>query len=55
MRALAADLQARNATAVNEQVDYVRVRRFFAEQIITAYLRLTGRASNRNRPARETA
>jgi DUF2939 family protein len=45
LRALAADLQARNATAVSEEVDYVRVRRFFAEQIIAAYLRITGRAN----------
>ena len=45
LRALAADLQARNATAINEEVDYVRVRRFFAEQIIASYLRLTGRAN----------
>ena len=26
--------------------DYARLRRFFAEQIIGAYLRITGRASN---------
>jgi hypothetical protein len=45
LRALATDLQTRNAASVNEEVDYVRVRRFFAEQIIAAYLRLTGRAS----------
>jgi len=45
LRGLAADLQARNAAAVNEKVDYARVRRSFTEQIVSAYLRLTGRAS----------
>ena len=32
-------------TAINEKVDYVRLRRSFTEQIIGAYLRVTGRAS----------
>jgi hypothetical protein len=45
LRGLAANLQARNATAVSEEVDYVRVRRFFAEQIIASYFRITGRAN----------
>jgi hypothetical protein len=45
LRGLAADLQARNAAAVNEEVDYARVRRSFTEQIVSAYLRVTGRAS----------
>ena len=45
LRGLAADLQARNAAAVNQQVDYGRVRHSFAEQIVSAYLRVTGRAS----------
>jgi hypothetical protein len=44
LRGLATDLQARNAAAVNEQVDYARVRRSFTEQIVSAYLRFTGRA-----------
>ena len=45
LRGLAADLQAGNETAVNEQVDYVRLRRSFAEQIVAAYLRITGRVN----------
>jgi hypothetical protein len=45
LRSLAANLQARNAAAVNEEVDYTRVRRSFTEQIVSAYLRVTGRAS----------
>lgn len=45
LRGLAADLQALNAAAVNEEVDYARVRRSFTEQIVSAYLRVTGRAS----------
>ena len=44
LRGLAADLQARNAAAVNEEVDYERVRRSFTEQIVSAYLHVTGRA-----------
>jgi hypothetical protein len=45
LRALAAALQARDVTAINEDVDYARVRRSFTEQIIGAYLHVTGRAS----------
>jgi Protein of unknown function (DUF2939) len=45
LRGLAADLQARNAAAVNEEVDYARIRRSFIEQIVSAYLRVTGRVS----------
>ena len=32
-------------TAINEDIDYARVRRSFTEQIIGAYLHVTGRAS----------
>jgi hypothetical protein len=42
---LAAALQAGDVTAINEEVDYPRLRRSFTEQIISAYLRVTGRAS----------
>ena len=45
LRALAAALQAGDVTAINEEVDYTRLRRSFTEQIIGAYLRLTGRAN----------
>ena len=45
LRALAAALQAGDVTAINEEVDYTRLRRSFTEQIISAYLRVTGRAS----------
>ena len=45
LRALAAALQAGDVTAINEEVDYPRLRRSLTEQIIGAYLRLTGRAS----------
>jgi hypothetical protein len=45
LRALAAALQAGDVTAINEEVDYTRLRRSFTEQIIGAYLRVTGRAS----------
>jgi hypothetical protein len=45
LRALAAALQARDVTAINEDVDYARLRRSFTEQIIGAYLHVTGRAS----------
>ena len=45
LRSLAADLQARDAAALSEQVDFVRLRRSLAEQIIAAYLRITGRAN----------
>jgi hypothetical protein len=45
LRALAAGLQAGDVTASKEEVDYTRLRRSFTEQIIGAYLRVTGRAS----------
>jgi Protein of unknown function (DUF2939) len=45
LRSLAVDLQSRDAAALNEQVDFVRLRRSFTEQIIGAYLRVTGRAN----------
>ena len=45
LRALAAALQAGDVTAINEEVDYTRLRRSLTEQIISAYLRVTGRAS----------
>jgi hypothetical protein len=43
LRALAAAVQAGDVTAINEEVDYPRLRRSFTEQIIGAYLRITGR------------
>lgn len=45
LRALAADLQARDAAALSEKVDFVELRRSLTEQIIAAYLRVTGRAN----------
>ena len=45
LRSLAVDLQTRDTAALNEQVDFVRLRRSFTEQIIGAYLRVTGRAN----------
>jgi hypothetical protein len=45
LRSLAADLQSRDAAALNEQVDFVRLRRSLTEQIVGAYLRVTGRAN----------
>src|SRR6516164_9639071 len=45
LRALAAAVQAGDVTALNEDVDYPRLRRSFTEQIIGAYLRVTGRAT----------
>jgi hypothetical protein len=45
LRALAGAVQAGDVTAINEKIDYPRLRRSFAEQIIGAYLRVTGRAS----------
>lgn len=45
LRSLAVDLQSRDAAALNEQVDFVRLRRSFTEQIVGAYLRVTGRAN----------
>ena len=43
LRALAAALQARNAAALSEQVDFEYLRRYLAAQIISTYLRITGR------------
>src|SRR5262252_1019845 len=45
LRALAAALRAGNVTAINKEVDYTHLRHSFTEQIIGAYLRVTGRAS----------
>jgi Protein of unknown function (DUF2939) len=45
LRALAAALQAHNATALSKQVDFARLRNSLAQQIIAAYLRVTGRES----------
>jgi Protein of unknown function (DUF2939) len=45
LRALAEALQAGDVRTINEEVDYARLRRSFTEQIIGAYLRVTGRAS----------
>jgi Protein of unknown function (DUF2939) len=45
LRAIAAALQAHNAAALSEQVDFPRLRRSLAQQIIFAYLRVTGRES----------
>ena len=45
LRTLAAALQAHNAAALSEQVDFPRLRRSLAQQIIFAYLRVTGRES----------
>ena len=43
LRALAAALQARNAAALSEQVNFEYLRRYLAAQIISTYLRITGR------------
>ena len=45
LRALSADLQARNAAALSEQVDFELLRRSLTGQIIATYLRITGRES----------
>src|SRR5215469_13903599 len=45
LRALAGAVQAGDVTAINEKIDYPRLRRSFTEQIISAYLRITGRAA----------
>lgn len=42
---LAADLQSRDAAALSKDVDFVGLRRSLSEQIIAAYLQVTGRAS----------
>jgi Protein of unknown function (DUF2939) len=44
LRSLAADIQARDPAALSEDVDFVRLRRSLTEQIIAAYLEVTGRA-----------
>jgi hypothetical protein len=41
--ALASSLQTRNTAALSQQVDFGRLRRHLAGQIITTYLRITGR------------
>jgi hypothetical protein len=46
LRALAGAVQAGDVMAINEKIDYPRLRRSFTEQIIGAYLRITGRASH---------
>ena len=43
LRTLATALQARNAAALTEQVHFARLRSSLAEQIVAAYLRVTGR------------
>jgi len=43
LRALAADLQTRDAAALANDVDFGRIRSHLAGQIITTYLRITGR------------
>jgi hypothetical protein len=45
LRALAEAVQVGDVRAINGQIDYPRIRRSFTEQIIGAYLRVTGRAS----------
>jgi hypothetical protein len=45
LRGLAAAVQTGDVTAINEGVDYPRLRRSFSEQIISAYLRATGRGA----------
>jgi len=44
LRSLTADIQARDPAALSEDVDFVRLRRSLTEQIIAAYLQVTGRA-----------
>ena len=43
LRAIAADLQNRDAAALTKDVDFGRIRGHLAGQIIAAYLRVTGR------------
>ena len=43
LRALATDLQTRDAAALASDVDFGRIRSNLAGQIITTYLRITGR------------
>lgn len=42
---LTVDLQSRDAAALSRDVDFVGLRRSLSEQIIAAYLQVTGRAS----------
>ncbi len=51
---LAGALQARNAAALSEQVDFEYLRRHLTAQIIATYLRITGR-ENRLCPLRALA
>ena len=46
LRSLAADIQARDPVALSGDVDFVRLRRSLTEQIIAAYLQVTGRAKD---------
>lgn len=46
LHALAVDLQTRDSVALDNDVDFGHVRRSLSEQIITAYLRITGRAAS---------
>ena len=43
LRAIAADLQNRDAAALTKDVDFGRIRGHLTGQIIAAYLRVTGR------------
>ena len=45
LRALADAVQIGDVKAINQEIDFPRLRRSFTEQIIGAYLRITGRAS----------
>jgi hypothetical protein len=45
LRALGEAVQAGDVRAINDEIDYPRLRRSFTEQIIGAYLRITGRAN----------
>ena len=44
LRALADAVQIGDVKAINQEIDFPRLRRSFTEQIIGAYLRITGRA-----------
>ena len=54
LRTLAGALQARDAAALSEQVDFEYLRRYLAAQIIATYLRITGR-ENKLGPLRALA
>src|SRR5262245_3456652 len=43
MRDMADNVQARDASALSERVDFVSLRRSLLQQIVPAYLRVTGR------------